>query len=130
MLLVLLLYFPFHVLIGASMVDCLQGYDASHQLMVASHKILYPLIGRFVHDTPDPQDMYRSSIESALRIAHLRVTNPSELPRMQARSLRALYERFNGQECTNNWIASMAESGEVGAPFSNDKQHVMDVVSG
>lgn len=90
-----------------------QGYDASHQTKVASHKVLHALIGRFVHDTPDPQEDYRAAIDAALRLADMDVSKPRELPRMQAKALRLLYESFNGQECNNNWIASLAEAGET-----------------
>lgn len=88
-----------------------QGYKDWHQSIVVSRKILFPLVGRFMHDTPDPQEKYRRAIDEAL---HISVSNTNGDPlRIQAKLLRSLYEAFNGQECTSRWHKGLADAGET-----------------
>jgi len=83
------------------------GYNAFHQAKVASHKVLQPLIGRFMHDTPEPQELYQSAIRAVLSLPEMYQARAEEVPRIMVNSLRATYERFNGQGCTDDWIESL-----------------------
>ena len=83
-------------------------------MKVASHKVLFPLVGRFMHDTPDPQAKYRAGIDQALAIADVKDNHSKEdLARLQAKMLRSLYEKFNGQECTSSWLESLTDDRET-----------------
>jgi len=91
----------------------LQGYGVLQQAKVVSHKVLHPLIGRFMHDTPTPQEKYRSAVDAALGLPDIGAAKPESIPRMMVKSFRAVYETFNGQECTDNWISNLSTAGEV-----------------
>jgi hypothetical protein len=89
---------------------CLQGYDASHQAKVTARKVLYPLIGRFMHDTPMPQDKYRAAVDAALHVPDTFNGSASVMTSAMSRALADVYKSYGGHKCSKSWMDSLEEA--------------------
>jgi len=85
------------------------GYDASHQAKVAAKKVMFPLIGRFTHDTPVPQDRYRAGVDSALHLPETHNGSASDIAAIMSKALVDLYNEYGGHKCANRWLQSLEE---------------------
>lgn len=87
-----------------------QGYDASHQAKVTARKVLYPLIGRFMHDTPMPQDKYRAAVDAALHVPDTFNGSASVMTSAMSRALADVYKSYGGHKCSKSWMDSLEEA--------------------
>lgn len=76
---------------------------------MAAKKVMFPLIGRFTHDTPVPQDRYRAGVDSALHLPETHNGSASDIAAIMSKALVDLYNEYGGHKCANRWLQSLEE---------------------